>query len=63
MSKQIRCSVTTTFYIWVESDQEAIDEAKEMAYEQRYSNDDNCTVKSIVEHLPVSLESREIYNS
>ena len=55
-----RYVVRTEFYVWAESDSDAINQAKEITRSQDQEKDDRCDVVKIVEQPFGSLTNREV---
>lgn len=60
MSNLKRYAVTLDFFIWVESDEEAIITAESFAKSQDEKKDDRCKVVSIHDTSVTSLKPRKI---
>ena len=63
MSKKHRYTVEVDFYIWADSDVEAILKANEFAKEQDMKEDNQCVVRSVSSSPFASLISNTIYSN
>ena len=59
--KQKRYVVTVDYYVWADSDDDAITQAKIRAHAQDIAHDDRCSVVSILEQPHGTYGNRHVY--